>query len=115
MEATASYAPENAPCFVHFDSLDDLVVRLASTDYEARRAALKAWAEAHTNTTLSRWRMLDDALFGGWRERATSRLPNSLTHFTTAVYSTAVLFRLSSFERTGCRTLLNLLAENYSV
>ena len=47
---------------MHFDSLDELVEKLSSTDYAARREGLRAWAEAHTNTTRARWAMLDEAL-----------------------------------------------------
>jgi len=60
--ATEWYAPENAPCFVYFDSLDDLDTKLHATDYGAHQDALRAWATEHINTTLARWRMLDRAL-----------------------------------------------------
>lgn len=62
LAATEWYAPENAPCFVYFDSLDDLDTKLRATDYGAQQDALRAWATEHINTTLARWRMLDRAL-----------------------------------------------------
>jgi hypothetical protein len=65
LATTEWYAAENAPCFVYFDTLDELVLKLASTDYDARRRELRAWAHAHTQTTLKRWRMLDAAVVRG--------------------------------------------------
>ena len=64
LATTEWYAPDNAPCFVYFDSLDDLVARLANTDFGARKREMRAWAAEHTNTTLARWRMIDAALLG---------------------------------------------------
>ena len=56
---------ENEPCFVYFDSLDDLVEKLTRGVgvEEERRAKLKEWAERHTRTTKARWSMIDKALF----------------------------------------------------
>lgn len=65
LEATEYYAPENAPLFVYFDSLPDLQRKLAETDYAAREARLRLWAERHTNTTRARWQMLSASLVGG--------------------------------------------------
>lgn len=63
--STDWYAADNAPCFVYFESLDDLQEKLQSTDYKRRRADLAAWAEAHVNSTLNRWRMIDRFLVRG--------------------------------------------------
>lgn len=65
LRSTEWYAPANAPCFVYFDSLDDLVEKLESTDYERRRTELAAWAEGHTNSTLRRWKMIHTFMVGG--------------------------------------------------
>ena len=60
-QATEWYAPENAPLFEYFESLDELAYQLRRGDswFAARRRGIEAWAEAHTNTTLARWRSID--------------------------------------------------------
>ena len=68
LTSTDWYAPENAPCFIYFESLDDLDAQIRSTDYSTRRAALAAWADSHVNTTLRRWQMLDRFLVKGGEE-----------------------------------------------
>ena len=64
LSATEWYDAANADCFIEFDSLDDLHAKLKVTDYAARRQRLRAWAEAHANSTRVRWRMLDHHFFG---------------------------------------------------
>ena len=59
LRATEWYAPQNAPCFVLFDSLDELSSLLVSTDYTERRRKLTEWAVEHAQTTLARWQLLD--------------------------------------------------------
>ena len=67
LEATEYYDPLNAALFVYFDSLEHLQRKLAETDYAAREAQLRAWAERHTNTTLQRWQTLGKFLIGAAR------------------------------------------------
>ena len=62
LEITEWYDEENAPCFVYFDSLDDLQSKIITTDYVSRRDALRAWAARHTNTTSRRWQFIDGML-----------------------------------------------------
>ena len=65
LAATEWYDAENAPCFVYFDSLDDLKAKLPLADDEKRREALREWAARHTNSTIGRWRMIDRFLVRG--------------------------------------------------
>jgi hypothetical protein len=75
LRSTEWYAPANAPCFVYFDSLEDLIQKLESTDYASRRAELAEWAERHTNSTLRRWQMIDTFLVKGGEEVEASSPP----------------------------------------
>ena len=72
LRATEWYDAENAPCFVYFDSLDDLKAKLRETDYDARRRQLRECKRGTHSTTLRRWQMLDEflpAAAAKWRRR----------------------------------------------
>lgn len=56
---TEWYNPQNAALFEYFNSWEDLVAKLGATDYDARGARIRQWAERHTRSTLNRWRLID--------------------------------------------------------
>ncbi len=52
------YAPDRKEIFIYFDSWDDLVEKIATTDYVAQRQKVLAYAQQHRKTMLTRWRAL---------------------------------------------------------
>ena len=50
-------------------TVNDLQRKLAETDYAAREARLRVWAELHTNTTYQRWKALGTFLIAADRAR----------------------------------------------
>ena len=50
------YASENAPCFIYFDSWEDLVFKTKTVDFESRRAQIKALGLKHAEEMLRRWK-----------------------------------------------------------
>lgn len=52
------YAPDRKEIFIYFDSWDDLVEKIATTNYAAQRQKILAFAQQHRETMLARWRAL---------------------------------------------------------
>jgi hypothetical protein len=52
------YLPENQDVFIYFDSWEDLVDKIAHTDFEKAKEKCRKFGEKNHETMLSRWKKL---------------------------------------------------------
>lgn len=52
------YCKENAPCFIYFDSWDDLKDKIANTDFAKKKQIIKKMGEQHAVDTLKMWQFV---------------------------------------------------------
>ncbi len=62
-EMNAWYCPEFEDMMVYYDSWHDLKHKIATTDYEAMKQKIMAFAEQHEREMLNRWRMVFDDIY----------------------------------------------------
>lgn len=58
IELSEWYLPEHESLFVYFDSWQDLAHKIKTTDFNAMKQKILAFAEKHHNTMLTRWKNL---------------------------------------------------------
>ncbi len=60
IEDSERYTPQHADLFVYFDSWEDLVEKVKTTDYDAMRERILRFSQKHQEEMLNRWRIAID-------------------------------------------------------